>query len=225
MSSVTPRRFRRRTIAALVLLLLVLAADAVLVWRRGRYREETARLRASMSALERERADAIVEAEKDEAGLMLELMRRQATADEQLHLAVSADSAFVALDRGAARLRSMPAQFGGDAVVGAAQDSSRMTRPLGARSIEQLLGPGDAYTLPRWVWASRGLPVPEQRSGVGWAGEQALVTSGGTLIYTLPKEGPLADSAYVMPGTVRVRPGDLAAIRESLTRGMTVYFY
>jgi hypothetical protein len=216
---------RRRTIAAFLLLVVVIAADGVLVWRRGRYREETARLRAGMTELERKRADAIIDAQRNETGLMLELMRRQAAGDDRLHLAVSADSSFVALDRGAARLRLMPATFGAEAVVGTAPDTSRIVVPRGTRTIEQLLGPGDAYPLPRWVWTQRGQPVPENRAVAGWVGANAIVMSGGTLIYSMPASGPLADSIYVMPGAVRVPSADLGAIRENLTRGMAVYFY
>ena len=205
--------------------MLVITLDLVLVWRRGRYREETARLRAGMTELERKRADAIIDAERDETGLMLELMRRQAAGDDRLHLAVSADSAFVALDRGAARLRVIPATFGPEAVVGVGPDTSRVVVPRGTRTIEQLLGPADAYPLPAWVWTHRGLTVPENRAVAGWIGANAIVMSGGTLIYSMPSSGPLADSSYVMPGTVRVPSAELAAIRENLTRGMTVYFY
>jgi hypothetical protein len=51
------------------------------------------------------------------------------------------------------------------------------------------------------------------------------VTTGGTLIYSLPTAGPLADSSYVLPGSLRVPAGDLAAIRENLFSGMRVYFF
>jgi hypothetical protein len=216
---------RRRTIAALLLLVVVIVADGVLVWRRGRYREETVRLRAGMTALERTHADAIIDAERNETGLMLELMRRQSAGDNRLHLAVSTDSSFVALDRGAARLRVIPATLGPEAVVGTAPDTSRMVVPRGMRTVEQLLGPDDAYPLPRWVWTHRGQPVPENRAVAGWVGARAIVMSGGTLIYSMPVWGPLADSSYVMPGAVRIPAADLAAIQANLSRGMTVYFY
>lgn len=216
---------RRRTVAVLVLLVAVLAVDGFLLWRRNRYAEETTRLRAGMTEMERKTADAIVEAEANESGLMLELMRRQATGDDALHLAVSAESSFVALDRGPARLRSFRAQFGAEKRVGTPPDTAHIVVPRGKRSIERLVGPDDLYALPPWLWADRGLPEPAERGGPGWAGKNAIVTSGGTLIYALPSAGPLADSSYVMPGTVRVNAVDLAAIRESLTRGMTVYFY
>jgi hypothetical protein len=221
-------RLKKRTVAAIVLLLVVLAVDGVLVWRRARYRAETARLRAGMTEMERKQADAIIEAQRDESGLMLELMRQQAAGDDRLHLAVSIDSAYVALDRGAARLRVMPAKFGVDASAssGAAPpDSSSVALPRGTRTIERLLGAGDSFPLPRRVWTDRGQPVPDERTVPGWVGTNAIVTSGNTLIYAMPSSGPLADSAYVMPGAVRVPAADLAAIRENLTRGMTVYFY
>ena len=221
-------RLKKRTVAAIVLLLLVLAIDGVLVWRRARYREETSRLRAGMTEMERKQADAIIEAQRNESGLMLELMRRQSAGDDQLHLAVSIDSAYVALDRGAARLRIMPAKFGVDASAapaGASPDSNSVALPRGTRTIERLLGAGDEFPLPRRVWTDRGQPVPDARTAPGWVGSNAIVTSGNTLIYAMPSGGPLADSAYVMPGAVRVAAADLAAIRENLTRGMTVYFY
>lgn len=208
-----------------MLLLVVLAVDGVLVWRRARYRAETERLRAAMTVLERQRADAIVAAEQDQVGLMMELIRRQATGDERLHISVSAESSFVALDRGSARLRVMPARFGAETRVGTPPDTARVTTPRGARTVERVLDEGSAYPLPRWVWSDRGLGVPAEQSAPGWTGSHAIVTSGGTLIYSLPKSGPLADTAWVMPGAVRVSATDLAAIRANLTRGMSVYFF
>jgi hypothetical protein len=218
-------RMKKRTVAAIVLLLMVVAVDGVLVWRRGRYRAETERLRAGMTEMERKQADAILAAQRDQSGLMLQLMRRQAAGDDRLHLAVSIDSAYLALDRGAARLRVMPARFGAESAAGTSPDSLPVALPRGTRTIELLLGAGDSYPLPRRVWTDRGLPVPEERTAPGWVGTNAIVTTGNTLIYAMPANGPLADSAYVMPGAVRVPAADLAAIRENLTRGMTVYFY
>lgn len=218
-------RLRRRTVAAIVLLGIVLAVDGLLVWRRGHYRAETARLRAGMTDMERRRTDAILTAEADESGLMLELMRRQAAGDDRLHLAVSAESSFVALDRGAARLRVMPATMGPEQRIGTPPDTSHIAAPRGSRTIERLLAADDAYPLPSWVWGARGQPVPEDRATPGLLGANAIVTTGGTVIYAMPQTGPLADSSFVMPGAVRIRAEDLAAIRENLTRGMTVYFY
>lgn len=208
-----------------LLLVAFLLLDGFLLVRRGRYREETARLRAGMSQLEQQRADAILAADADQATLMLEIMRRQAQGDEAIHLLVNTDSAFVALDRGGARLRTMPARIGPERRVGTAPDTVRVAVPRGLRVIERLLGGDEAWPLPSWLWADRGLALPAERSGPGWTGPAAIVMSGGTLLYALPASGPLADSSYVMPGAIRLAEADLRAIRENLSAGTRVYFY
>ena len=218
-------RVRRRTLLLALLLLAIGLFDGFLLLRRSRYREEASRLRAGMSTLERTRADAIVSAQADRAEVMLELMRRQAEGDDGLHLAVSTDSAFLALDRGAARLRVMTAEIGPARRVGLIPDTMHVAIPRGVRAIQRLLTAADRYELPAWVWVDRGLPVPAVRADSGWVGPGAIVTTGGTLIYSLPTTGPLADSSYVMPGGIRVPAGDLAAIRENLSSGMRVYFF
>ncbi len=218
-------RVRRRTLLLVLLLLAIGLFDGFLVLRRSRYREETARLRAGMSILERTRADAIVSAQADRAALMFELMRRQAEGDDGLHLAISTDSSYLALDRGAARLRVITAEIGPARRVGLVPDTMRVAIPRGVRVIQRLLTAADRYELPAWVWVDRGLPVPAVRADSGWVGRGAIVTTGGTLIYSRPDSGPLADSSYVMPGSIRVPGGDLAAIRENLSAGMRVYFF
>ena len=218
-------RVRRRTLMLLLLLLAIGAFDGFLLLRRARYKEESARLRAGMSTLERTRTDAIVAAQADRAELMLELMRRQAEGDDDLHLAISTDSSYLALDRGVARLRVITAEIGPARRVGVAPDTMRVAIPRGLRAVQRLLIASDRYELPAWVWVDRGLPVPAVRADSGWVGRGAIVTTGGTLIYSLPASGPLADSSYVMPGSIRVPAGDLAAIRENLSSGMRVYFF
>ena len=218
-------RVRRRTLMLLLLLLAIGAFDGFLLLRRARYKEESARLRAGMSTLERTRTDAIVAAQADRAELMLELMRRQAEGDGDLHLAISTDSSYLALDRGVARLRVITAEIGPARRVGVAPDTMRVAIPRGLRAVQRLLIASDRYELPAWVWVDRGLPVPAVRADSGWVGRGAIVTTGGTLIYSLPASGPLADSSYVMPGSIRVPAGDLAAIRENLSSGMRVYFF
>jgi hypothetical protein len=207
------------------LLLALLALDIGLLVRRERYRGEIVRLRAGMSALERQRADAIVAADADKAGVMLELMRRQAQGDDDVHLAVNTDSAFVALERGAARLRVMPAEIGPERRVGTAPDTLQVVVPRGMRAIERLLSAGDRYALPAWLWVDRQLPVPAARADSGWTGPAAILTTGGTLLYSRPTAGPLADSTYVMPGAIRLAERDLRAIRENLAPGTRVYFF
>jgi hypothetical protein len=218
-------RVRRRTLLLVLLLLAIGLFDGFLLLRRSRYREESVRLRAGMSTLERARADAIVAAQADRAELMLELMRRQAVGDDGLHLAISTDSSYLALDRGSARLRQFSVEIGPARRVGVAPDTVHVAIPRGVRAVQRLLAASDRYELPAWVWVDRGLPVPAVRADTGWVGRGAIVTTGGTLIYSLPTAGPLADSSYVLPGSLRVPAGDLAAIRENLVSGMRVYFF
>lgn len=214
-----------RTVSLAIILVGFIALDGLLVYKRQRYREETDRLRAGMTTLERQRADAIVEAEADRSDLILQLARRQSTGDDALHLAVSSESSFVALDRGAVRLRTMPARFGPARRVGVPPDTLRVAAPQGMRRVDRRLEQTDRFELPAWVWVDRGLPVPADRAGEGLVGPDAIVTSGGTLLYAAPTTGPLADSAYVMPGAVRLSAADLAAIRQNIASGMRVYFW
>lgn len=218
-------RVHRRPISWAVLLTVLLLFDSVLLWRQGRYREESARLRAGMTVLERKRADAILAADEERARLMVELLRQQARGDATLHLAVNTDSAYLALDRGGARLRRIPVEVGPERRVGVPPDTLRVVVPRGMRTIERLIAPGDSIELPAWIWADRGLPVPAVRTDTGWVGPLALVTTGGTLLYTHPSHGPLGDSTYVVPGAIRLSLGDLRAIRANLARGTRVYFF
>jgi hypothetical protein len=45
------------------------------------------------------------------------------------------------------------------------------------------------------------------------------------VIYSVPESGPLADTAYVLPGSVQAPAADLKAVSENIRRGMAVYFY
>ena len=224
---VTLRTSRRipRTISLALILGGLLMLDALLLYKRASYRDEAARLRAGMSDLERQRTDAIIDAEADRSDLMLQLMRRQSIGDGALHLAVSSESSFVTLDRDGVRLRTMRAEFGPERRVGVPPDTLWVAVPRGLRRVERILSSADEFELPRWVWLDRGLAAPDSRRAAGLLGPQALVLSGGTVLYSLPASGPLADSSYVMPGAVRLSATDLAAIRENLSAGMRVYVF
>jgi len=216
---------QRRTLLFSLLLLATGALDVALLQRRHRYLDETARLRDGMSTIERTRTDAILASEDDQSGLMLELMRRQAAGDDALHLAIDTDSSTIIFERGGALLRRIAARIGPERRVGVPPDTLQVSVPRGTRTIEKLLSATDAFELPAWLWTDRGLPIPADRAVAGWVGPDAIVTSGGTLIYGLPTLGPLADSSYVMPGAIRAPAADLAAIRANLVRGTKVYFF
>lgn len=219
------RRYPRAVVTLATLVALFVFADAVLAMRYVRYRNETARLRAGMSDAERMRADVVEASEQDRLGVALELLRRQAAGDHDLHLAVAVDRGVMMLERDGARLREMPAMIAGERVVGIAPDTVRIVPPRGARSIERMLGPRDRWDVPPWVYSDRGLSVPADRSVAGVLGRDALILSGGLVIYALPDSGILADSSYLLPGAVRLSRTDLRAIAPNIAPGITVYFY
>src|SRR4051812_11074820 len=81
------RAYRGALVATLVVVLAFVAVDAWLVAQRAKCQREIARLRGSMTALERQRTDAIVSRETDRLRLAIELVRRQARVEQALHLA------------------------------------------------------------------------------------------------------------------------------------------
>ena len=211
----------------LIALVVMLGVDGWLVYKRVRYEHETARLRSGMSGVERRRADVLVASNQDRFRVMLELIRRQALGDKDLHLAVSVDSGVMHLAREGAQLRDMRVDVGPEEWVHVGPDTVKMAAPRGTRTIERILGADDAWEVPQWVYTDRGLPIPDDggRDLKGALGVGAIVLNGGSVIYARPDSGPLADSAYVLPGSVRVRAADLRAIAPNLKPGMSVYFY
>ncbi len=208
----------------LVLLMSMLAIDGWLIYQRVRYSRETTRLRTGMTDQERRKADMVVAAEENRMRVTLELMRRQANLDKDLHLSVAVDSGVMYLEREGALLREMPVDVGPEKSVAAA-DTLKIVAPRGSRTVERVLTAKDKWEVPKWVYVDRGMPVPEDRAIAGALGAGAIVLSGGAVIYSHPTGGPLSDSSYVLPGAIRARTQDLRAIAPNLSPGMTVYLY
>ena len=209
----------------LVVLVSMLAIDGWLVYQRVRYASETSRLRAGMTDQERRKTDMVMAAEQNRMRVALELMRRQANLDKDLHISVAVDSGVMYLEREGALLREMPIDVGPEKRVGTAPDTLKMVAPRGARTVERVLTAKDRWEVPKWVYIDRGLPVPDDRWVAGALGPGAIMLSGGAVIYGHPADGPLSDSAYVLPGAIRARTQDLRAIAPNLTPGMLVYLY
>ena len=222
------REFRRSypgLITTMVIaLVLFLAADAWLFLRYQRYVRETAELRASMTDVERRRTDELLSQEENRLKVMVELFRRQAKLDPTLHLSVSLDSGVMYLERDGALLREMPITIGPEKRVGTAPDTLHIAAPRGKRTVERILTERDAWQVPRWVYLDRGI-APTESALEGALGPAAIALDGGTVIYSLPSVGPLNDSAYVLPGAIRVKASDLKAIAPNLRPGVAVYFY
>jgi hypothetical protein len=207
-----------------IAVVVLLAVDGWLVARYLRYERETARLRGAMSQVERTRTDALLAQGENRLKVMVELFKRQARVDPALHLSVSLDSGVMYLQRDGALLRAMPVTVGPERRVGEAPDTVHIAAPRGKRTVERVLGEGDSWEAPRWVYEDRGIP---SGSGalVGALGPVAIVLDGGTVIYSLPSVGPLNDSTYLLPGAIRARAADLKAIAPNLRPGVPVYFY
>jgi hypothetical protein len=221
--------FRRRhpafTAAVAVIIVGLLAIDGWVLYRRVAYQREIERLRAGMSEFERRRSDAVTNTNEKRLAMMMELLRRQAKIDKEIHLAVAVDSGKMYLERDGALLREMSVEVAAEKRVGAGHDTVHLAAPRGTRTVERILGPTDAWDVPAWVYSDRGLTRPATTSEVGALGPVAIVLNGGAVIYSLPTVGPLNDSAYVLPGSIRVSSEDLRAVTPNLQRGTVVYFY
>ncbi len=222
-------QFRRRHPAFIAAIAVVIAGllgiDGFVLYKRRAYETEIARLRADMSDVERRRSDAITNTNEKRLEMMMELLRRQAKIDKEIHLAVAVDSGKMYLERDGALLREMSVELPAEKRVGSGRDTLHLAAPRGTRTVERILGPTDAWDVPGWVYADRGLARPASTSEVGALGPVAIVLDGGAVIYSLPSVGPLNDSAYVLPGSIRVRSEDLRAVTPNLQRGTVVYFY
>ena len=240
---------RRIVVSLLTFLLIILvAATAFIFSRRVRYQNEIARLREGMSEVEREHTDLLLASQEKRAQVMMELVRRQASGDQNLHLAISLDSSVMHLQREGAQLRTMAIQVGADRTIGTLGgrpavdsvvpvrrdsgtpshlDSIHLAPPLGTRTVQQLLTARDRWTVPEMVYRDHGEEPPPaaERSIAGALGPFAVLLTGGAVIYSLPENGPLADSSYVLPAAVRVSAADMQAIFPNLRVGMRVYFY
>src|SRR6202521_2786753 len=136
------RDFRRAYPGFVLVLGLALAAmlavDAWLVFKRLQYNHDVAQLRAHMTDAERERTDAIVQAEQNKLRIAIELAKRQARFDKKLHLNVSIDSARMYLTREGALLREMPVQFGPERGTSDSSAAPPAAVPRGERTIADL---------------------------------------------------------------------------------------
>jgi hypothetical protein len=217
----------------LTLLVLIVATTSYIFYKRSSYQNEIERLRSGMSDVERERADLLLATDEKRDQVMLELIRRQSLGDENLHLAVAVDSSEMHLQREGARLRTMHVEVGSARIMGSnridtiatALDSARLAIPRGSRTVEALLTATDSWEVPAFVYQARGEEPPADRRVKGALGPYAAVLSGGTIIYSHPTSGPLADSTYVLPASIRVGKDDMESVFPNLRVGMRVYFY
>jgi hypothetical protein len=215
-----------RIVTAIALgLVALLALDTWVLYKHVSYRRETARLRRSMNEVERKRADTILAAAEGRMAVQVELVRRKALGDPSLNLAVAVDEGRMYLQREGARLREMRVQVGPEATVGDPPDALRIVAPRGQRTVLRVVDGKYRWEVPAWVYAQRGLSTRSPGPVEGALGPAAVLLDGGTVIYSRPAAGPLADDAYVLPGAVRADARDLDALLENVAPGMPVFFY
>ncbi|HMI43291.1 MAG TPA: hypothetical protein VK516_06670, partial [Gemmatimonadaceae bacterium] len=115
---------------------------------------------------ERERTDAIVQAEQNKLRIAIELAKRQAKFDKKLHLNVSVDSSRMYLTREGALLREMPVQFGPERGVSASDSAPPAAIPRGERTVAELsdtritLDGGTSILTSPTSLASDSTPIP-----------------------------------------------------------------
>ncbi len=128
----------------LIALVAILGIDGYLFVKRRAYDTEVARLRANMTETERAKTDAIVESEESKSRIALELARRQAKIEKNLHLSVSVDSGKIYLEREGAVLREMAAAFGPETKISNGSDSIPVVVPRGERTVARISDEGIA---------------------------------------------------------------------------------
>jgi hypothetical protein len=119
-------------------LFTMIAVDGWLLVKRVSYNQDVKQLRDHMSQAERERSDAIVEAEQNKLRIAIELAKRQAKFDKKLHLNVSIDSSRMYLTREGAVLREMPVQFGPERAASDTSSAPPAATPRGERTVAAL---------------------------------------------------------------------------------------
>jgi hypothetical protein len=215
-----------RIVTGMVLgIAVLLLTDLVLAYKRVQYGLELARLRAAMTVTERRRVDAIAASEENRLAIAVELARRQALGDTELHLAVDTANGLLYLERQGARLREMRVRLAPAATVGTPPDVVLLVPPLGKRLVARVVDGSYRWAVPEWLYIDRGWPVPGDRRIPGALGPLAIFLDSGAVLYSRPAEGPLSDVSYVLPGCVRAEAPELEAIREDLQPGMAVYFH
>ena len=186
---------------------------------------ETRQARTDALGVDGAASDAAMAAQQARLKSILDRVRAQAAADPGLHLNIDVDSGTVTLERDGLVLRTMDADMGPESVVGIVPDTERLAVPRGVRSVQRVVPKGSPYELPAWLWRERGLDAPVDRKVKDGLGFGAAFLEGGTPIYARTSAGPLSDSSYVWPGSIRLSSDDLKAVLPNLKPGVKVYLF
>lgn len=213
----------------LVLAALFLTGAGVVASRVPRYQREAAQINAQLSSAQQETRNELLETKARRTQMAVALLQRdiriKSLEDKQMHLALSTADSMLELRHGRITLRRARVAVGADSTIRAPDGRTwRLVRALGERRIaEKQVSP--TYTIPEWVYVSRGQPVPSEseRRVEGGLGRYVIRLDDGTEIYSEPQSGPLKDT--VKPASFVANPGDLGAIFEAVGEDTPVYIY
>lgn len=213
----------------LALVLLLVGATAAVAMRVPKYREEAAELNERMTAAERATRDKVLQSKTRRSELAFALLQREIRIKQlqqkKIHLAIDTQDSTIKLMHGPAVLRQARVVVGPDSVIRAPDGRTwRFVTALGERKLKEKQN-APVYTIPEWVYVSRGEAVPseEERRVKGGLGNWVLRLDDGTEIYSEPREGPLKGTAK--PGAFMVRGRDLAAIFDAIRIDTPVFIY
>lgn len=230
----TPKRSLRREHpvffwGTLVLAGLFIAGAGVIASRVPRYRTETQHFNSQLTAAQRATRDSLLQAQQQRTQLAVAVLRRdmriRSLETRKRHLAIVLDDSVLELRMGRATLRRAKLTIGADSTIRAPDGRTwRLIRPVGERKIAERQNT-PTYTVPEWVYVSRGQPVPAEaeRRVRGGLGTYVIRLDDGTEIYSQPSSGPLKD--VVKPGAFMARARDLAAIFDAVGEDTPVYIY
>lgn len=212
------------------LIVLLLMATALVAVRVPTYRSEAGQLDQQMSLEEKQTRDRILESQARRSELAVALLQRElrlkALSVKGVHIAINTADSTLALKHGPATLRELKIVIGGDSVVRAPNGQTwRFVRALGERHVDAK-DVGGSYTVPEWVYVSRGQPVPPQaeRQLENGLGRYVLRLDDGTEIYSRPESGPFAEG--VKPASFLVESeGELRAMMDAIGRETPVFIY
>ncbi len=229
-----PRRGLRREHpvffwGTLVLVGLFVAGAAAVGTRVPRYRTETAHFNAQLTEAQKATRDSLLQHQAQRTQLAVAVLRRdiriRSLEQKEQHLAIVLEDSVLELRMGRATLRRAKLDIGPDSTVRAPDGRTwRLIRPVGERKIAERQN-SPTYTIPEWVYVSRGQPVPAEaeRRVRGGLGAYVIRLDDGTEIYSQPTTGPLAQA--VKPGAFMAQTGDLAAIFDAVGDDTPVYIY
>ncbi|HEX8691827.1 MAG TPA: hypothetical protein VF746_05380 [Longimicrobium sp.] len=211
------------------LIALFVTATAAVAWRITRYQSEAAQIEARLSAEQKRARDELLQHRARRTQLAVAVLQRdlrvRSMETKKRHLAIVLKDSVLELRQGPITLRRAKLVIGPDSIVRAPDGRTwRFVRGAGERRIvERQTEP--VYTVPEWVYVSRGQPVPpeSERRVPGGLGRYVIRLDDGTAIHTEPLAGPLKEGVH--PASFKARARDMVAIFDAVKEDTPVYIY